>query len=225
MNAREFFGNWMQVIDESLLNEALSQLQKEISKVGESMICPKPELLFKSFSKCQFDALKVVIVGQSPYPQEGVATGLAFANDEYTPQDKWSPSLKVIYDSMLKHTDDLPFSAFPFVFPEFEQLEMQGVLLYNAALSCRVNEPESHRLMWRNFSKKLLNNIAITKKDVIFALLGSDAEDVGSDIDASRKVVCAHPSYYARTNQPMPDIWTDINVKLRVQGKEPICWI
>lgn len=189
------------------------------------MICPKPELLFEAFSKCRFDNLKVVVVGQSPYPQEGVATGLAFANSEYTPRDKWSPSLEVIYKSALLQSDDLPFGMFPFIFPELEQLAGQGVLLYNAALSCRVGEPESHRLLWRNFSKKLLNNIAVIKKDVIFALLGSNAEDVGSEIDASRKVICAHPSYYARTNQPMPDIWTDINIKLSVRGIEPICWI
>ena len=225
MDAKEFFGDWAQVIDIPALGIALAAFQTAIDQKGTSMMCPKPSLLFRAFSKCKFDTLKVVMVGQSPYPQEGIATGIAFGNKTSTPQDKWSPSLKVLYNSALKFSDDLPFSEYPFIFPSLEGWEEQGVLLYNAALSCEVGKPDSHQLIWRTFSKNFLTKLANTKKDVIFVLFGENAKDVGAMLPEDRVIKCVHPSYCARTGTSLPDVFTQINEKLISLNKQPICWI
>ena len=91
MTKEEYFGGWMTVIP-------IKEMQEVISKVNpiRNKICPNYKNIFKAFHKCPYRELRLVILGQDPYPQRNTATGLAFANFNNTPESQLSPSLQVI---------------------------------------------------------------------------------------------------------------------------------
>ena len=159
MTEKEFFGDWAEVIDFEELHKVLDFVSKEMKS---NTLCPSPELIFKAFSECPYSKVSVVMLGQSPYPQANIATGLCFANKQDIPLENYSPSLKVLYDSIDKYCkDDLPFGFN--VFPTLEPLAHQGILLLNSALTIRLGQPDSHINEWRKFIGKLIENLSVKK--------------------------------------------------------------
>ena len=90
---RKVFGNWWNYIDYKKLEKVIDSLNV---KYKESIILPNKQDVFKAFTYCNPNKLRVIMVGQDPYPQKGIATGLAFANNT----NNISPSLKVIRDTI-----------------------------------------------------------------------------------------------------------------------------
>ena len=70
MTIQEYFGDWSKVID---LKEANNILNKLV--VSNQLLCPQLKDVFKAFHLCPLETLRVVILGQDPYPQKGIATG------------------------------------------------------------------------------------------------------------------------------------------------------
>lgn len=89
---------WNEVVDTKMVSEALDKVYRE----GKPF-CPKPEDIFRAFSILPPDRVRVCLVGMDPFPQKGVATGILFANKENTPEDKLSPSLRIIKNSFLEY--------------------------------------------------------------------------------------------------------------------------
>lgn len=83
MKASEYFGDWMDVIDTAELRKILSW----ISTIDKTTLCPSSPNIFKAFRACPLKDCKVVFLGQDPYPQQGVATGILFGNSKDTPDD------------------------------------------------------------------------------------------------------------------------------------------
>ena len=75
MTKEEYFKEWLTVLP-------IKEMQEAINKVSpiKNKICPDYKNIFKAFNKCPYKELKLIILGQDPYPQKGIATGLAFAN-------------------------------------------------------------------------------------------------------------------------------------------------
>lgn len=84
MKASEYFGDWMDVIDTVELRKILSW----ISIIDKTTLCPSSPNIFKAFRACPLKDCKVVFLGQDPYPQQGVATGILFGNSKDTPDHK-----------------------------------------------------------------------------------------------------------------------------------------
>lgn len=147
MTAEEYFGDWGRVVDIPLAKATLRRLTMQ----GKP-ICPMAKDIFKAFSLCGLDDLRCVIIGQDPYPQvidgKPLATGLAFANPRETVENAYSPSLKVLMESVINFS--MPHGTVNFD-PSLETWERQGVLLLNAALSCQAGRIGSHTLLWRPF--------------------------------------------------------------------------
>ncbi|NLG88834.1 MAG: uracil-DNA glycosylase [Clostridiaceae bacterium] len=132
------------------------------------------------FLKVNLDNVKVVILGQDPYPQKGAATGRAFEVGGLTSwlQNFKQVSLKNIvrliyksYNRISSYEDILPFKQiqreietgrFPILPPDklFESWENQGVLLLNTSFTCIPGVPGSHELLWHDFSCRLLSYIS-----------------------------------------------------------------
>lgn len=223
MDGAEFFKDWVEVIDFDILNNVLKELTAEIDKYE---ICPAPENLFRAFTKCSYKNLKLVMVGQDPYPQRNVATGIAFGNNLNTRIEDYSPSLKVLYNSVERYcTKDLPFSTIDVVFPTLEAWAEQGILLLNSALSVRMGQIGSHAMMWRGFIASLLKKISEHKPDVIFVLFGEQAKTFINYLNEDRYITCVHPAYCARNNALLPDIFTEIDNKMLSVGSQLIYWI
>lgn len=108
MKASEYFGDWMDVIDTVELRKILSW----ISIIDKTTLCPSSPNIFKAFRACPLKDCKVVFLGQDPYPQQGVATGILFGNSKDTPEDKLSPSLQVVKEAAINY--EIPHNRIDF---------------------------------------------------------------------------------------------------------------
>ena len=217
MTIQEYFGDWSKVVD---LHEA-DRIIKKLS-ASNHIICPQLKDIFKAFTLCPLNNLRVVVIGQDPYPQRGVATGLAFANSSDTVQ--LSPSLEILKESVINYT--IPHRTINFD-PSLEKWEAQGVLLLNSALSCELGRVGSHMLMWRPFMKSLLTNLSCYHTGLVYLLMGTQAQTLEPYINKqfNHVVRIRHPSWYARQKQKMPsDIWQEINSILIGQNGYGIEW-
>ena len=204
MTIQKYFGDWSKVID---LQEA-DRIIRKLSASNHS-ICPQLKDIFKAFTLCPLNALRVILLSQDPYPQRGIATGLAFANSSNT--QELSPSLEILKESVINYA--IPHRTINFD-PSLEKWEAQGVLLLNSALSCEVGRIGSHILLWRPFIKSLLTNLSKYHTGIVYVLMGTVAQSFEPYINKQFNYVIRirHPSWYASQKQRMPsDIWQEIN--------------
>ena len=156
------------------------------------IIFPKQENIFKAFELCDFEEVKVVILGQDPYHGAGQAHGLSFSvlNGIKTP-----PSLRNIFKELQM---DIGFEI-----PQNGDLSAwakQGVLLLNATLTVRENKPGSHQKKgWEIFTDTVIQEISVKKNNVVFILWGNFAQEKALLIDAQKHLIlkAAHPSPFS----------------------------
>ena len=223
MTIQEYFGDWYKVINLTDANVLLKRLA-----ASRQTICPNIKDIFKAFVLCPLHSLRVVIIGQDPYPDikncVPTAPGIAFANSPSTPPSHFSPSLEVLMESVIDFS--LPHGSIIFD-PSLEKWESQGVLMLNSTLSCIAGKVGSHALLWRPFIKSLLTNLSLHTNGIVYVLMGSEAQSFESCINDKHNHILKtrHPSWYARNNQPMPsDLWTNINNILIGQNGYGIEW-
>jgi uracil-DNA glycosylase len=134
----------------------------------------------------------VVILGQDPYHGSGQAMGLSFSVPKGV---KPPPSLVNIFKE-LKSDIGLPIPTSGDLTPWAKQ----GVLLLNAVLTVRENEPASHaKIGWMHFTDAVIQKISDEKKGVVFLLWGKFAEQKQVLIDETKHFVlkAAHPSPFS----------------------------
>lgn len=222
MEEREFFGDWCEVIDFDILNKILNTLGVIIQK---KEIGPAPEDLFKAFGCCPYSELQVVMLGQDPYPQRGIATGIAFANKRGSDLSKMSPSLKVLFDAVEKYcVDDLPFSTIDETFPDLKRWCEQGILMLNSALSVEIGNIGSHQSLWRPFTESLLRNLQEKKEDLIFVMMGEIAQSFSNCVKKENIIKCPHPAKCARTGEEFPDIFKEVDKMVKQRSGKLIYW-
>lgn len=220
MTLEEYFGDWLHVMDITELNKILALLNK-MYKVKP--ICPAQENVFKAFNLCRYSDCKVVFIGQDPYPQKGVATGILFGNNIDTNENNWSPSLKIVRDSVI----DLHKSHNLITFaPTLESWAKQGILMINSSLTVEMNKVGSHTMLWRPFISKLLKKMSEYNTGIIYVLFGSTARTFKPYIGKYNDILeIEHPAYFARVNQNMPsDIFYKINELLKGKYNTTIKW-
>jgi uracil-DNA glycosylase len=164
---------------------------KEVVDEYQNQTCfPPKDLIFSAFNNCSLEDLKVVIIGQDPYHGEGEANGLCFSVNDSV---KIPPSLRNIFREM---NDDLDSIFFPTT-GNLESWAKQGVLLLNASLTVRKDNPNSHKhLKWNVFTDAVIQKISEEKENVVFMLWGSFAQKKGVKIDRNKHLVLesGHPS-------------------------------
>lgn len=202
MTLEEYFGDWVKVIDKPLLNKTVNTLNCLYTKKS---IMPEYSNIFKAFTLTSLSNLKVVFIGQDPYPQKDVATGLLFGN-KCVPL---SPSLEVIKEAAINY--ELPHSPYTFDIT-LESWAKQGILMLNSALTVEVNKVGSHTMLWRPFIAKLLKNISSIHPSIMYVLFGSQAQTFEPYIGKNNIILkVQHPAYFARTKTKMPySIFIDV---------------
>ena len=214
-----FLDKWKNIVDEK---EAYNILPQLVWTYSIAEVYPNKQDVFKAFRIIEPSECRVVFIGQDPYPQRGIATGIVFANKRDTPEEDYSPSLKVIKNSI--KSLEKPNLVYNFD-PTLESWAKQGILMLNASLTVEANKVGSHVMMWRKFMTKLVNNLSKYNKDIIFVLFGSLAQTFIPYIHSDNYIVEKHPAYYARTNTLMSsDVFTEINKRLKEIGTNEIVW-
>ncbi len=153
-------------------------------------VWPKGGHIFNAFNKCPFPNLKVVILGQDPYPTPGHAHGLCFSVAENV-----FPFPKSLNNIFKEIKDDLGNEV-----PDSGSLESwaeQGVFLLNTVLTVNAHESNSHKEFgWERFTDEVIRAISDQKEKVVFLLWGSQAQRKMDIIDTEKHHIlkAVHPS-------------------------------
>ena len=184
------------------------------------VIFPLSSLWFNALNSTPLDKVRVVILGQDPYPTPGHAHGLCFSvMPEVSPIPK---SLTNIYKKL---NDDLGINNQN---GNLQNWANQGVLLLNSVLTVEQGQAKSHHGKgWEMFTDKVISVINALERPVVFVLWGVDAQKKGAVIDTSRHlVICSpHPSplsAYRGFLGSKP--FSKINHFLKQQGQSEISW-
>lgn len=211
------FKDWMRVINKPLLI-------KTLSSIPQTGICPKKEDVFNAFTLCSLRDCRVIFLGQDPYPQKNIATGILFGNNIEN-EDNLSPSLKIIKEASIDYTKH---HNYPIEFDNsLESWAKQGILMINSALTTKENEVGSHTQLWRPFVSNLIENICKYGSNYVFVLFGKQAQTFEPYINRKSNYILKenHPAFYARTNTRMPsDVFYKINNYLKSQYNQEIIW-
>lgn len=189
-------------------------------KAAGKTIFPAGNQIFNAFHHTPFSQVRVVILGQDPYHNPGQANGLSFSVPDGVPKP---PSLLNIFKEL---KDDVGVEI-----PKNGNLvnwARNGVLLLNASLSVRKNEPGSHgRAGWLTFTDKVIEKISEQKEGIVFLLWGKFAQQKQSLINESKHHVlkAAHPSPFSANNGFFGcKHFSKTNHLLVKSGKEPVNW-
>ena len=220
MTIEEYFGDWMKVIDKQ---EAI-KIMKWLKIANPSSICPSIREVFKAFELCTYSNCKAVFIGQDPYSQRGVATGILFGNRVEVPDSKISPSLEVIKEAVINY--EVPHGLISFD-NTLETWAKQGILMLNSALTCELNKVGSHVMIWRPFISKFLRAMSENNTAIVYVLFGKQAQTLRPYINQrfNHIIEIEHPAYFARTNTKMPkDLFFKINNIIEGIHKVPFKW-
>lgn len=183
-------------------------------------IYPRGAHIFEAFELCDYDNVKVVILGQDPYYNPNQAHGLAFSvgNNPYLPG-----SLKNIYKEL--HEDlNIPVSSSG----DLTRWAKQGVLLLNTILTVEQKKPLSHKGRgWETFTDEVIRIINRKSDPVVFMLWGNNAISKRALItNPNHLVLCApHPSPLSASRGFFGcRHFSKANTFLSENGVEPIKW-
>jgi uracil-DNA glycosylase len=187
--------SWQKLLASEFEKPYFLELMQQVEQEYATQTCfPRKEFIFNAFEKCQFQDLKVVIIGQDPYHGEVngkcEANGLCFSVEDEIPIP---PSLKNIFTEINSEYDRIFFPTSG----NLERWAKQGILLLNSGLTVRKDQANSHKhLKWNVFTDAVIQKISEEKEHIVFLLWGGFAQKKGSKIDRSKHLVLesGHPS-------------------------------
>jgi len=214
---------WRGALDGEFGKEYWSSLKKFLAKEYGSgaKVFPAPGNIFRAFNTCPMERVKVVILGQDPYHDDGQAMGLSFS----VPRGwKVTSSLQNIFKEL---GTDLGCSK-P-THGDLDKWATQGVLMLNASLTVRAHQANSHsKKGWETFTDAAVRALAKNRSGLVFLLWGKNAQEKERLIDKSKghKVLksphpsglSAHRGFYGCKH------FSQANAFIESKGGAPIDW-
>eukprot|EP00298_Acanthocystis_sp_HF-20_P010417 c18845_g2_i1.p1 GENE.c18845_g2_i1~~c18845_g2_i1.p1 ORF type:complete len:289 (+),score=112.42 c18845_g2_i1:29-868(+) len=163
------------------------------SEYASKVIHPDPENIFAAFSACPLKDVRVVILGQDPYPTPGNAHGLCFSVEVGV---NVPPSLKNVY----KELESDPNAKFVSPNPPHGHLghwAKQGILLLNTVLTVQSKSANSHaKKGWETFTDFVIQTLDEKKKNIVYLLWGKPSELKASKVSKTNNcvLITSHPS-------------------------------
>lgn len=195
--------------------------QLKAKRAGGEQILPEPDNVLRAFRQ-PFEQVKVLIVGQDPYPTPGHAIGLSFAVEKHVrPLPK---SLQNIYREL--HDD---VGVTPPAHGDLSGWANQGVLLLNRVLTVKASQAGSHRGMgWEAITEQAVIALAQRQQPLVAILWGADARKLEPLLranGAAHTIQSPHPSplsAYRGFFGSKP--FSRANELLAAQGAGPVNW-
>lgn len=225
MSDIQLSASWLAQISDQFEQPYMQQLKQFLQAekaAGKSILPPNNthSHWFQALNTTSFEDVKVVILGQDPYPTPGHAHGLCFS---VLPGIKLPKSLINIYQELMsdlnidnRHTGYLlPWAQ-------------QGVLMLNAVLTVEAGQANSHQGQgWEAFTDVIIERLNQQKHNLVFILWGSYAQKKGRFIDANKHLVIKSPhpsplSAYRGFFGSQP--FSKTNHYLQATGQQPINW-
>ncbi|MCJ8505194.1 uracil-DNA glycosylase [Kocuria flava] len=207
--------------------EALAPVEPAIRRMGRFLreehaaghrTLPEGPAVLRAFQE-PLAGVRVLVVGQDPYPTPGHAMGLSFSVQPHVrPLPK---SLRNIYRELHDDVGVVP--------PEHGDLSAwsrQGVMLLNRVLTVRAGAPASHRGKgWEEVTERAVKVLAERGGPLVAVLWGNDARSTGTWLGDRPRVESAHPSPLSASrgffgSRP----FSRTNALLQEQGAEPVDW-
>lgn len=213
--------SWKQVLQPEFDKPYFEQLTSFVrSEYARTVIYPPAGQIFNAFDHCPFNKVKVVIIGQDPYHEQGQANGMCFS---VAPGVQMPPSLVNIFKEIQSDLGK-PFPADG----DLTRWADQGVLLLNATLTVQAHYAGSHqRRGWEEFTDAVIRVLSEQRTHLVFILWGAYAQKKGAVIDPTRHLVLksAHPSPLSAYNGFFGNHHFSLaNDYLTQHGLQPIDW-
>jgi uracil-DNA glycosylase len=186
-----------------------------------AQVLPAPEAIFNALTLTPLERVKIVILGQDPYPTPGDANGLAFSD---VGARRLPASLKVILAELAE-------PGAPPAKPTRGDLTpwaRQGVLLLNAALTVEAGKAGAHlRFGWSDLTDQAVAAVSARPEPAVFLLWGAQAKARAALVDAERHglIESGHPSPLNRARDfPGTRPFAAANAWRAARGLSPVDW-
>ncbi len=207
--------------------DALAPVADDITRMGEMLraeiqagrsFLPEPDRVLAAFAT-PLDQVRVLVLGQDPYPTPGHAMGLSFSV-----QPDVSPLPRSLANIFREYSDDLGHPA-----PTTGDLTpwaAQGVMLLNRCLTVRPGAPGSHRGRgWEAVTEQAVRALAARDRPLVAVLWGADARKATPWLGDTPVVESVHPSPLSASrgffgSRP----FSAVDDHLRRLGAEPVDW-
>jgi uracil-DNA glycosylase len=208
---------WLRLLGDDF-GQALVGIENEISRqVSKGItVLPPGDNRYAAFHRLKPGDVRVVILGQDPYPERDQANGFAFAFDGEP--GCYPYSLRRIREKLNRERS-----------PSREGIDLKvwqehGVLLLNAALSVPLGEPGKHLALWRPATRLVLSKLSLSQHSPrpVIVLWGSKAHRFVEPLetDQARVLRARHPRVWLRDDKP----FKDINDRLATLEMCPVPW-
>lgn len=215
-------GSWAAALAEETGKPYFTDLIEFVDQEREdSTVFPPQEDVFQAFERTPYEQVRVVLLGQDPYHDEGQAHGLCFS---VQPGVKPPASLANIFKELAADQGlDRPDHG------NLTRWAEQGVLMLNTVLTVQAHRPGSHKNKgWEKFTDAVIRALSERSEPIVFALWGDFARKKSSLIDPDRHhiVIAPHPSPIAAKGPRFLGSrpFTAINEALAELGGPPIDW-
>jgi uracil-DNA glycosylase len=204
--------SWQRLLAPS--KELLDEIEQQLDATPN--LTPAHTQVMRAF-ELPVEDIRVLLLGQDPYPAEGMACGLAFAN---APGTKTPQSLKNLMKELQSDLPGVSASA------DLTNWSKQGVMLLNSALTTVVGSSGSHQGLWRKFIEDAVSSLDQARVGKLVCLsLGLEAKKLAGLVELGDVVYAAHPSpLSAHRGFFGSRIYSRVNQALNDQGQEPIDW-
>ncbi|RGE24420.1 uracil-DNA glycosylase [Leucobacter sp. wl10] len=210
--------DWAAVLEP--MGDRLAELGRFLNAERQAgrRVLPAGDRILAAFQRPLAD-VRVLIVGQDPYPTPGHPIGLSFAT---APEVRPIPrSLQNIYREL---QDDLGIPPAPH--GDLTAWADHGVMLLNRVLTVRAGAPASHRGEgWEAFTEHAIRALVARGGPLVAVLWGSDARSLGPMLGSTPRIESPHPSPLSASrgffgSRP----FSRANEALRAQGADPVDW-
>lgn len=195
--------------------EIISELNDILKIIEQESFTPQFENIFRAL-QTDLKNNKVVLLGMDPYPQEGVATGLAFQVNISNWDDKrintsMKNILKLLYKTYFGSVESIDFirneiknRTFDLLPPNelFFKWQDEGVLLLNSALTTKTGIPGAHIKYWKKFIIKLIKYIDDNNHNLTWLLWGGKAQFFEKYISKGSIIKHNHPAICGKMDNP-----------------------
>ena len=215
---------WARIFKSFIFSTEFTNILTDLWKMSneDKRFTPPLKQLFRAFEECPYDDLKVVMIGQDPYPQLGVADGIAFSCSN---TEKLQPSLKFILQEVDRTvynnqsvSEDL----------DLKRWSNQGILMLNTALTVEIGKIGSHYDVWKPFTAYLLDWLNNYNPGLIYVYMGKKAEE-WSDLTSTEnnfKYFVKHPASaaYSGSKWDSNNVFNEISKVIKETRNEEIIW-
>lgn len=188
--------SWKEILREEFSKQYFLELKEFlVDEKSKHTVYPPGSQIFNAFNLTPFEDVRVVLLGQDPYHGQGQAHGLCFSVSRGI---KPPPSLVNVFKE-IESDLGIPVPGHGCL----EKWARQGVMLLNATLTVRANQPGSHqRKGWETFTNAVIEQLSAKRVGLVFLLWGKFAQEKEAIIDTNRHYIlkASHPSPYSAYN-------------------------